>query len=154
MNLDKLNQWLTLLANFGVIAGIVFLAIQVNQNNQMMKSQTRSEISRSISDMLLSQVSSPYIGVIAGSTPVNEMSEADRFRFQNFQLAEFRIWENIHYQYRKGLYEDSEFTKEKEIWRKNVNQKKNRSIYCQWRFAYSEAFVKEMDSLLTAPCEN
>ena len=32
MNLDNLNKWLTLLANIGVVAGIVFLAIEVRQN--------------------------------------------------------------------------------------------------------------------------
>lgn len=34
MNIDKLNQWLTLLANIGVMAGLVFLALQVRANTQ------------------------------------------------------------------------------------------------------------------------
>lgn len=29
MELQKFNQWLTLLANLGVIAGIVFLAVEL-----------------------------------------------------------------------------------------------------------------------------
>jgi hypothetical protein len=37
MNLDKLNQWLTLLANFGVVAGIVFLAIEIRQNQALLE---------------------------------------------------------------------------------------------------------------------
>lgn len=32
MNLDSLNKWLTLLANLGVVAGIIFLAIEIRQN--------------------------------------------------------------------------------------------------------------------------
>jgi len=32
MDLDKINKWLTLVANFGVVAGIFFLAIEVRQN--------------------------------------------------------------------------------------------------------------------------
>jgi hypothetical protein len=32
MDLDRLNRWLNLLANIGVVAGIVFLAIEVGQN--------------------------------------------------------------------------------------------------------------------------
>ena len=32
MEMEKLNQWLTLLANVGVLVGIVFLAIEIRQN--------------------------------------------------------------------------------------------------------------------------
>ena len=32
MNLEKLNQWLTLTANVGVLVGIIFLAIEIQQN--------------------------------------------------------------------------------------------------------------------------
>jgi len=32
MNFDQLNRWLTLVANVGVIAGIVILAIEINQS--------------------------------------------------------------------------------------------------------------------------
>ena len=32
MDTDRLNRWLTLGANIGIIVGIVFLAIEVNQN--------------------------------------------------------------------------------------------------------------------------
>ena len=53
MRLKRLNEWLALLANLGVIAGVVFLAIEVNLNNLLMKSQTRSDIAQSITDVLL-----------------------------------------------------------------------------------------------------
>ncbi len=32
MNLDSLNKWLSLLANLGVLAGIIFLAVEIQQN--------------------------------------------------------------------------------------------------------------------------
>ena len=31
MDFDKLNQWLSLCANLGVLLGIIFLAIEMNQ---------------------------------------------------------------------------------------------------------------------------
>jgi hypothetical protein len=36
---DKVNSWLTLLANAGVIAGLILVAIQINQNTQITKAQ-------------------------------------------------------------------------------------------------------------------
>ena len=41
MNLDNLNRWITLVANIGVLAGIMFLAVEINQNNQLMESEAR-----------------------------------------------------------------------------------------------------------------
>ena len=37
MDFDKLNKWLTLLANFGVVAGIVFLAVEIRQNQTLLE---------------------------------------------------------------------------------------------------------------------
>lgn len=41
MNLDSLNKWLTLAANIGVIAGIIFLGLELQQNNELLEAQTR-----------------------------------------------------------------------------------------------------------------
>ena len=32
MNSDNLNKWLTLIANLAVVAGIIFLIVEINQN--------------------------------------------------------------------------------------------------------------------------
>lgn len=34
MNLDNLNKWLSLVANIGVIGGIIFLAVEIGQNRE------------------------------------------------------------------------------------------------------------------------
>ena len=42
MDLDKLNKWLTLLANFGVVAGIIFLAVEIRQNQTLLEQNHRT----------------------------------------------------------------------------------------------------------------
>ena len=37
MDFDNLNKWLTLLANFGVVAGLVFLVIEIRQNQTLLE---------------------------------------------------------------------------------------------------------------------
>ena len=39
MQLERLNQWLVLLANFGVVAGIIFLGLEIQQNSAISMSQ-------------------------------------------------------------------------------------------------------------------
>ena len=41
MNMDRLNRWLSLGANLGVIAGIIFLGVEIQQNNQILRNQAR-----------------------------------------------------------------------------------------------------------------
>ena len=41
MNIDNVNKWLTLLANFGVVAGIIFLGIEVRQNQVILEDTYR-----------------------------------------------------------------------------------------------------------------
>ena len=37
MDTEKINRWLTLLANIGVVAGIVFLAVEIRQNQAILE---------------------------------------------------------------------------------------------------------------------
>lgn len=43
MSLDRLNDWLTLIANLGVIAGLVFVGLEIRQNTLVMERQIRVE---------------------------------------------------------------------------------------------------------------
>jgi hypothetical protein len=54
---DKLNRWLTLVANVGVLIGIVLILLELNQNADMMRAQmaqsraeTRIELFRTMMD--------------------------------------------------------------------------------------------------------
>jgi hypothetical protein len=41
MDIEKLNRWLALGANVAVSAGIVFLAVEIRQNSQILVEQAR-----------------------------------------------------------------------------------------------------------------
>ena len=52
-----LGQTLGIVANVGVIAGILLLAYELNQNRQMMQAQTRNAISETIVNRFLFLIS-------------------------------------------------------------------------------------------------
>jgi hypothetical protein len=43
MSPDTLSRWIAIGANLGVIAGIVFLALEIQQNSEMLEAQVRAE---------------------------------------------------------------------------------------------------------------
>ena len=46
MNLDRLNQWLSLGANVGVVVGFLLIAVQLNLNTEAIRLQNRLDFNR------------------------------------------------------------------------------------------------------------
>jgi hypothetical protein len=44
VNLDGLNKWLSLVASFGVLVGIVFLALEIRQNSEVTIAAASEEV--------------------------------------------------------------------------------------------------------------
>lgn len=65
----------------------------------------------------------------------------------------FRYWENVSYQYRNGLYDDSEYATQREVWGSLLTVDKIRDLWCEGRTGRSEPFVAEIDELLDNPCQ-
>ena len=61
MNLDKLNQWLSLLANVGVLIGLLFLIIELNQANRIAVYTAESTRSSQFIGMNTSRIENPEI---------------------------------------------------------------------------------------------
>ena len=53
MESDKVNRWLTLGANIGVLIGIILLIVELDQNREMIRAQTRNDISQQLANRLL-----------------------------------------------------------------------------------------------------
>jgi hypothetical protein len=61
MKFDKLNQWLSLLANIGVLVGLVFLIIELNQANRIAVYSAESTRSSQFIGMNTSRIENPAI---------------------------------------------------------------------------------------------
>jgi len=51
MKLEKLNHWLTFVANFGVIGGLVFLGYETQQNTLQLRAEASYSINEALSMM-------------------------------------------------------------------------------------------------------
>jgi len=114
MNLDNLNRWITLGANIGVLAGIIFLAIEINQNTAAVRSgsfQARTDqllgITTSIpqSDELLSAITKlDFFGSFCApdETRIEELTAEERAAFIAFLYSNWVRFENMFYQSQSG----------------------------------------------------
>ena len=107
MQLDNLNKWLTLLANLGVVAGIVFLSLEIQQNqlvieesNKLSRLQARTTEIQMFNDWRTlaagdAELSRIWLAGMSGK----ELAAEEEFRF--FSLCMNNIWTSV------GTYERS-----------------------------------------------
>jgi hypothetical protein len=150
MDSDRLNRWLTLGANLGVLVGIILLIVELDQNREMMKSQTRNDLAMGIVGIQRGiSENNQLADVIARAEAGETLTPSETVQFSTRSFAMYRYWENVHYQYRVGLYDEVEYSKQKDSWYGYMNANKaNVQIWCNSRDIFSPAFAAEVDSLL------
>ena len=150
MESDKMNRWLTLGANIGVLIGIILLVIELDQNREMIRAQTRNDISQQLANRLLTMASnSQMASVMRRAEDGEELTKDEEHQYFVYLVANLRDWENIHYQYRHGMFDDNEFEAEKTAWQFVTDKNKAFGrIWCRIRRNFSPEFVADLEGLL------
>lgn len=155
MESDRLLRWLTIGANLGVLVGLLLLIAELKQNRDMMRAEIRHELAMGIVDLLQTPADNSQLAdVLFRGVSGGALTPTESFQFEMRTNALFRYWEDVHYQYRVGLYDQAEFSTQREAWRVSLaGSPLARDYWCGVRALYSPEFAAEMDSLLVAdPC--
>ena len=146
-----LGQTLQLLGNLGVIVGILLLVYELNQNSEMTRAQTRNELSQGLIEILMGiSGDDESASIVLRGDRGEELTEIARQRYENMTISQLRYHENVYYQYRSGLYDETEYLAQREMWRINVFAEKGLAeLFCELRHGFSPEFVAEIDGILT-----
>ena len=147
---DRISGWLTLGANLAVLAGLILVILQLDQNERMIRAQTRHEIAIGIAQLLMDTAGNPQLNeLIVRDNEGAELTPAEAYQVQLRLNALFRLWEDEHNQYRMGLYDEAEFARERNTW-KGVLQANHGVLvfWCGNRANFSAEFAAEMNGLL------
>lgn len=146
-----LGQILGVLANLGVLVGILLLVYELNQNREMMQAQTRHDISSEFVGLMISAASNGQLAnLIRRGDLGEELSPDEQYRFERYTRGMFRYWENVHYQYRLGLYDEQEFVKQRAAWQAYFARSKGAvARWCAAHDQFSTEYRREMDELIT-----
>ncbi len=108
MELDKLNRWLTLAANIGVIAGIVFLAFEVQVNSSAIRSATIQAITDASANSLRSLASDPVMAQLRldGDKDLSSLSDLQAYQYHVYYRQHWLRFQNIFFQRRFGVLEE------------------------------------------------
>jgi len=113
MNMDKLNRWMTLGANIGVLAGILLLAFELNQNSELMRAQISNERSGQAIEMWQMVIESDDLSEILaeiGGPPygsdLSSLSPAQVQKYKAFLRTQRFFHENLLQQQILGHFYD------------------------------------------------
>ena len=92
--MDKLNKWMTLGANLGLIIGLLFLILEINQNTKQMRSDASFSINQSLHNLNSSiyQDSTFADLYLRGSKSYSGLNEVERFRFRSYAFDMLNLY--------------------------------------------------------------
>ena len=104
--MNKLNQWLALAANIGVIAGIIFLGFELRQNNQNLQAEARYNHKESRAQPSMEIAFSPvFAGIQHKVRNLEELSSIERIQYEEFVHATFVTWNWEYDEFSRGRIE-------------------------------------------------
>jgi len=89
LDTDRINKWLTLLANVGVLVGIIFLAVEVRHASDMAQAQMADAAIAGHNELNLALISDPQVArafVVGLYKPAN-LSDAEAVQFAAWMRA-------------------------------------------------------------------
>jgi hypothetical protein len=108
MNLGRVNQWLTLLANFGVLGGIIFLALEIQQNTTAVRSSAIQESTNVARQQLLIYATDPEL-VRMNRTPVEQLTEIEYIQLASSSRSYWIGMQGLYRQWQMGVLPDEEW---------------------------------------------
>ena len=143
MNIDQINRWLTLAANLGVIAGILLLYFEIQQNNDQLAAQSRAlrhELRSNDANRVFFDDQLLYEALNKTSTG-EELSGRERFVLQRWVHQTFLNWEFAYFEYTQGYVSEEELNIQS--WQSTLRN--HPFMIDQWELSkesrYSESFI-------------
>ena len=112
-----LGQTINTLANIGVIAGILFLALEVRQFQDQMEAQTNFNYYSAINSDMSQIIDSPYLpGIIEKVEIGEELTPEESIRARTWIVQILKLWEYGWREVEEGRYDIAVY---------NVDEKRN-----------------------------
>ncbi len=147
MQIEGLNRWLTFGANIGVVIGIVFLVVEINQNTVATRIAARDSATQGHIDYMAHLLDSSVLASAAAKANANqELSHLETQQLSAFHELRWRHYERVYYQYQNGVISDQEWTGYKNgikqsFRAENINWKISKDTWERTNVKLSEVFV-------------
>ena len=141
MSIEKTNQIMGVFANVGVLLGIIFLAIELQQNNALMETRARAEFADRATSTMSLVAANPQLAEIM-ARPLAELSAGEQLQRRHFFL---RFMKNLEF-----LFLESNDISELPIvgWRHGFQDSDNLQMWEVSKQSFKQRFVEFVETEL------
>lgn len=95
MNQSTVDRWLTLVANVGVLGGLIFVGFEIRQNTSQLRADASHSITASVNELNAGIYGDPSLAelVARGEADFHALTSIERVRFEAFEFARLNIAE-------------------------------------------------------------
>jgi len=113
MKNHNLGQTVQILANLGVIAGIVFLALEIHQNSEQLAGQSRFNYYQGRAQAYYSLAMDQSLAdVFQRKLSGQALAPVEELRILSFFIGNLTLWEYEYGEFQRGLISEREFNLE------------------------------------------
>lgn len=105
MGSDRLNWWLTLVANLGVIGGLVFLGYETRQNTSQMRAEAAYSINEALETLNADKYHDPVLVdiLLRGGQDLGSLTPVEREQFVAYQFVRVNLADYVLTLEREGI---------------------------------------------------
>jgi hypothetical protein len=129
MNWDAIGAIGEMVGAAGVIASLLYLAVQIRRDRQNTRANTRAMLAAiDVEDLRSIRDNDRILESMAKDLELEEPGAVDRLRFSIFIRGLARAAENHFYLYRLGTLDEEKFEGQRNLWRGTISHPRSR----QW----------------------
>ena len=98
-----LSERLTLIANISVVAGIIFLGLELNQNTSVMKAQAQADLTANRINYAVRMMDPVTADLVVKASGEGMLTASEQVRYEGLLRTLFLSWESEYYQLQNGL---------------------------------------------------
>jgi hypothetical protein len=152
--MNSLNQWLTLVANFGVVAGFILIAFQLQQNTEALRLQADAISSNTHtvaeSAMMGDDVAEAY--AVALQSP-HKLTDAQWLQASGYMITSLMAIQQVYIQYDRGLVSEIDWGESRRFALTQLNSRFAGAFWSSTKIFFLPAFVAEIDKQLVTSQE-
>lgn len=109
MNIERMNTWIALVANVGVLLGLIVLMVELNQNTTIARASTWQDLTIQLVQMQQSRAENRELAEIDLKVRQgSELSELEVIRFRSLLRSSIAIGNLAFAQYEDGLISEGQ----------------------------------------------
>ena len=149
MKREDLVQSVGVLANVGVLAGIVFLAIEIRQNTSAQFAESRQTVLTASREEIILTIEDP--GLVLALTHSDPLTPEENIRVDGLLSVVLRAREFAWLQYRDGVIDDAQWSTEFNVLAAFFDSSRTRLWWeAIGRLYFSEEFVRFIEAEILA----